>query len=572
MFGKRKKDDFEEEFELEQPTNEFEETEGNVSVEEMQAEQQYDEVQPETQYEEPIEDMQYEEPQEEVTYEEPQGDVQYAETQEEQQYDEPQYDESQYIEQQYDETQANVQYAEMTESTPFDSVQTEPQYNGYNTGNQFEEYDEDNAPIMVEIADEEPITLDDIDEEALFVMGAEFDVDEGVILIENEENFAGLVDKDGMFEIETKKKDAAGNKIKKKVRVKKKHNYTIGELRDENYGTLLPFIQDVNVTDINWNGKQLWIDDITKGRYLSEVVLDKDFVDTFSVRVSNVVSKGFNKYSARLEAETEELRITIIHESVSHTGTAISIRKTPALKRINFIDNIRNGEYCSVEVANIMSNCVKAKFNIVIVGLPGVGKTELVKFLTNYIRDYDRVITVEDTLELHYSIINPQKDVLEFKVNDTTFTYTDAIKASLRLLPQWVLLSEARSVEVKYLLESISTGTKCITTLHTDDVRSIPERVINMMGSVENRKSVENNIYSFFNIGILLDKKLDEKTGKITRWISQLCYFDRTSEGENTCTMLVEDGQLTGNTFNDNYMKKFNKIGIVDPFKYTYLD
>ena len=93
-----------------------------------------------------------------------------------------------------------------------------------------------------------------------------------------------------------------------------------------------------------------------------------------------------------------------------------------------------------------------------------------------------------------------------------------------------------------------------------------------MMGQVENRQSVENNIYSFFNIGILIDKTQDEKTGKITRWVSQICAFDRTEDGKNECVMLVDDGKLTGNTFNANYMKKFNRVGIVDPFKYTYLD
>ena len=434
-----------------------------------------------------------------------------------------------------------------------------------------EQVNEEDA-VITEIVDEEAITLDEIDEQSLGTLGVEFDAEEGVILIDDEETFTGLVDENGMFEIETKKKDAEGKRIKKKVKARRKHNYSIGIMKEENYGPLLPFIRDINVTDINWNGTQLWIDDITKGRYLADIVLDKDFVDTFAIRVSNVVSKGFNKYSAKLEAETEELRITVIHESVAHTGKAISIRKTPAVKRINFMDSIKNGEYCSVEVANLMSNAVKAHNNIVIVGLPGVGKTELVKFLTNYIRDYERAITIEDTLELHYKEINPEKDCLELKVNDTTFDYTAAIKASLRLLPQWILLSEARSREVKSLLEAMSTGAKCLTTLHTDDVRTIPERVMNMMGQVENRESELNNVYTFFDIGILIDKIQDEKTGKITRWVSQLCYFERTDDGENKCVMLVEDGKLTGNTFSDKFLKRFHKVGIADPFKYTYLE
>lgn len=127
-----------------------------------------------------------------------------------------------------------------------------------------------------------------------------------------------------------------------------------------------------------------------------------------------------------------------------------------------------------------------------------IGKTELVKYLTNYIFPRDRVITIEDTMEIHYSSINPNKDCVELKVDDTVFTYTDAIKSCLRLLPQWILLSEARSKEVQYLLESISTGAKCITTIHTDDMRKVPKRVVNMMGDMDNSALAEQMAYMLF--------------------------------------------------------------------------
>lgn len=45
------------------------------------------------------------------------------------------------------------------------------------------------------------------------------------------------------------------------------------------------------------------------------------------------------------------------------------------------------------------------------------------------------------------------------------------------------MLSEARSTEVKSLLECWSTGIRGFTTLHTDDVRKIPDRILNMMES-----------------------------------------------------------------------------------------
>lgn len=347
--------------------------------------------------------------------------------------------------------------------------------------------------------------------------------------------------------------------------------FLIGVMYEENFGPLLPYIRDIEVTDINWNGKDLWIDDVSRGRYCAGITLDNDFVEAFCIRVANVVSKTFNKYYPRLEAETDDLRITIIHKSVSHTGTTISIRKTPIVKRITFAKSIREDYYCPEEVANLLSNSVKARFNIVIGGLPGVGKTELVKYLTNYIFPRDRVITIEDTMEIHYSKINPKKDCVELKVDDTVFTYTDAIKSCLRLLPQWILLSEARSKEVQYLLESISTGAKCITTIHTDDMRKVPKRVVNMMGDMDNSSLAEQMAYSYFDLGILVDKTQDTATGKISRFIAQIVmYYEE--EGKNKCVVLYNRGKLTGAPIPDEAMQQFNRMGISDPWQYTFIE
>ena len=345
-------------------------------------------------------------------------------------------------------------------------------------------------------------------------------------------------------------------------------------LKDENYGALLPLIQDVNITDINWNGIQLWIDDVTRGRYMSDIVLTDEFVESFVIRISNIANRTFNKYNPKLEAETEELRITIVHSSVSNTGTCISIRKTPAVKRIEFEKSINSGNYCSREIADFISNCIKSKLNVVICGLPGVGKTELVKYLTNYIQPRDRVITIEDTLELHYSKINVGYDCLEFKVNDKTFTYIDAIKESLRLLPQWILLSEARSVEVKHLLESLSTGAKCITTIHTDDVRKVPDRIKNMIGAVSDT-AIEDTVYDFLDVAILVDKDImyDDETGadKITRYISQVAVYTRENN-KNECVVLVDEGKRIDAVIPKTVLRKFNQAGAKDPFQYFKQD
>lgn len=423
---------------------------------------------------------------------------------------------------------------------------------------------------------EEILEMDDMDFSGgtyLIQDGVYVDESKGEVLIDDEV-FESLADAGGYYSYDTGQVDKEGKKVIKKMKVKKfkrkkREKFKIGLLSNENFGPLLPFIEDINVTDINWNGKQLWIDDVNKGRYLSDVELTREFVDVFSVRISNVVSQTFNKYTPSLEAETSELRITIMHESVSHTGRAISIRKTPAVKRIEFMNQIRNGRYCTEQVANLLSNFIKAKFNVIVCGLPGVGKTELVKYLTNYIFPRDRVITVEDTLELHYSDINPGKDCLEFKVGKT-FTYTDAIKESLRLLPQWVLLSEARSTEVQYLIESVSTGTKCITTLHADDVRKIPDRVVQMVGNESKSEIIENSVYNFFDVGILVDKFQDTLDGHIWRRISQVCLFTRENR-VNKCTLLVQNGELTNEPIPEEALYRLHMAGIDSPYDYTYL-
>lgn len=214
-----------------------------------------------------------------------------------------------------------------------------------------------------------------------------------------------------------------------------------------------------------------------------------------------------------------------------------------------------------------MENAVKAHLNIVMCGLPGSGKTELLKFLTKFIPDNERVITIEDNLEIHYSDINPGKDCVELKVNEKFFDYSKAIKACLRQNPSWNMLSEARSVEVKYLLEALSTGSHCLTTIHTDDVRKVPDRIQNMMKDSFDASRMENDIYSFIDVAVLLNKKISH-AGVIKRYIEQVYLFNRDEVGNhNTMVLMVEDGKVVSKDIPGNIDAKFKREGLCNPFK-----
>lgn len=302
---------------------------------------------------------------------------------------------------------------------------------------------------------------------------------------------------------------------------------------------LLPFIEDVNITDINWNGRKLWIDDLNRGRYPVETSLDTAFIEKFCRRIADIEGTNFSKYEPVLEAETQELRIVCTHESVSPTGTTISIRKAPACMRMSEKSMI-DTKYADKKMIKFLQNTVECGMNSVICGIPGVGKTELLKSLTNYIRPQDKVITIEDQLEIHYSELHPDKDCTPFKVSET-FDYSTALKEAARLLPKWILLAEARSVEIRYLFEALSFGTHSLSTLHLNDLNKLPIRILEMYQDNSNYKAIMRKIYSLINVGVLVESNIEDK---ITRKISQVALYGYDYENDKGYIKIIyENGK-----------------------------
>lgn len=316
------------------------------------------------------------------------------------------------------------------------------------------------------------------------------------------------------------------------------------DLEPDTFGPLLKYVEDDEITDINLNrdGKELWVTHLKKGKYrVDDHGCDKEFVKTFTHRVTNHENVQFNQMNPVLESETGKLRISCVDSTVALSGTSICIRKSPPFIRMTKESAIAEG-YLTEPALNLLINCVRAKMNFIFCGEPGVGKTECAKFFSQFIPAEDRVITIEDNLEFHYKEINPGKDCVELKVKPDVFGYDKAIKTCLRQNPQWIMLSEARSTEVKYLIECWSTGVSGFTTLHTDDVRKIPDRILNMLGSKQDAERLESDVFNFVDVGVLLRKKTNSE-GLAIRYVDQVCFYVR--EGHNNRTvMIVEDGKM----------------------------
>lgn len=352
-------------------------------------------------------------------------------------------------------------------------------------------------------------------------------------------------------------------------------------LDDASFGPLLPYIQDESITDVDYNGTDLWLTDIYKVKKKADasIVTDK-FMEVFTNKVSMAVERQFNPANPILEAESDELRITAVHESATSTGRAFCIRKAPSVPRYGAADLIRQG-YCDRKTLAFLINCVHTKVNFVICGDTGVGKTEFAKFLSGYIRPQDKVITIEDNPEWHYARLNPGNDCIAIKVRKdkgdglerggaSVMNYTNAIKTCLRLNPAWIMLSEARSKEAKSLLECWSTGVKGITTIHTDHVLKIPDRFMNMIQDSMDADRMVNDIYDFIDIGILLRVK-EMPDGGSRRYIDQMCAFDR-EQGENHAYLLVDEGGGFKQDIPASLRKKMERAGILDPYRYDFLE
>ena len=313
---------------------------------------------------------------------------------------------------------------------------------------------------------------------------------------------------------------------------------------------LWPYIEDENVTDIKWNGSDLWITDLNKGRYLEDSVkLDEEWLKIFTSVIANSVNENFNLSKPSLMAETKELRIQAEHASVSgDRKVALAIRKTPSVSRLLNKDLIAEG-YASEYILKLLPCLMRARLSGIVCGDVGAGKTELEKYLCAFIPELDPIVTVEDTLELRLKDIYPQKDIYSMKISDM-FSQEAAIKDALRLNTKWLIISESRGRDILRIIEGASSGCVALTA---ENVWEIPDRIMNMAGD-NVRNGFENDIYTFFDYAIKV--KADFGKEGVKRSIDQICFFDRENK-KNTIATLIKDGTVQYSFIPERILKKF---------------
>ena len=315
------------------------------------------------------------------------------------------------------------------------------------------------------------------------------------------------------------------------------------------FGPLKEFLEEDNITDISYsNGGQVWLKTLDKGVYrVDRPEINNALMEKLAFQCSNVMGKSFNAAHPFLDSESAELRMNFIHDSVASNGIACVIRKTPAKIRLEK-DKIIADKYITLDVHDFLVQCVLAHCNIMVCGETGSGKTEFVKYLASKTRADEKIITIEDTLELHLDKIFPHRDIVAMKTNNIA-SYSDVLVACMRQNPKWILLSEVRSAEaVMAVRNSISSGHYILSTIHADKAASIPNRMYSLLETNQEIDQFLKSIYRYVQLGVLIRGRQDKETKKFIREVAEVTEFYVTEDNEakyNTIYKKTPEGMIS---------------------------
>lgn len=321
------------------------------------------------------------------------------------------------------------------------------------------------------------------------------------------------------------------------------------------FGPLARYLTDDDITDVSYsNNGQLWLKSLSKGIYKSEVQdVDNAVVEKLAFQCANMMGKTFNMAHPFLDAESAELRLNFVHDSIAKNGIALLMRKTPAKIRLKK-EKILEEKYITETIHDFLLKCVEGHCNIIISGETGSGKTEFLKYLASHTKENEKLITIEDTLELHLDKIFPGRDIVAMKTNNIA-SYSDVLVTCMRQNPKWILLSEVRSAEaVMAVRNSISSGHYILSTIHADKAQSIPNRMYSLLETNLDIDQFLKSIYRYVQLGVHIRGYQDKETQRFKREVCEVCEF-YVDEDNNAKSNVIYKKTTTGQVYSANPTK-----------------
>jgi pilus assembly protein CpaF len=196
-------------------------------------------------------------------------------------------------------------------------------------------------------------------------------------------------------------------------------------------------------------------------------------------RIVSRVGRRIDESSPLVDARLPDgSRVNAIIPPLAVNGSALTIRKFAA-DPFQTRDLVELGTI-SPELGEVLYACVQARLNIVVSGGTGTGKTTLLNVLSSFIPADDRVVTIEDAVELQLQ----QEHVVRLESRPPNIegrgevTIRDLVRNALRMRPDRIVVGECRGGEALDMLQAMNTGHDgSLSTVHANSPRDAIARL-----------------------------------------------------------------------------------------------
>jgi Flp pilus assembly CpaF family ATPase len=207
--------------------------------------------------------------------------------------------------------------------------------------------------------------------------------------------------------------------------------------------------------------------------------------DAELVELVATAARRLGRSERRWDNAQPELHLQLPGGDRLHALMAVSSRPTVTIRRHDFdiatLDQLVARGLCDDLLADFLAAAVRSRQNLIVAGGTGTGKTTTLRCLINEIPPEERLITIEDSLEIgldRFEDLHPDHEALEARDANTegvgAFTLAELVRSALRMDPQRVIVGEVRGAEVLPMLLAMSQGNDgSMCSIHADSSKGV---------------------------------------------------------------------------------------------------